>query len=145
MTDKNTREIIESIHNTVADQSLWGAVLDRIAESVNARGCLVFELDRDGDLMTPFMSSFYKPDFLQEYFEKHLSAELVDQDAFLAHIRKHDAVDIIPDSILFDDVEEFKARANVRAVMKQGLLHRAAAQLNKDNTDLSRFAFLGSV
>lgn len=51
-----------------------------------------------------------------------------------------DPINIISDDVLYTDPEEFRSRENIRYVMEFGILHRAAALLNKDNTNIGRFS-----
>ncbi|MCY6380604.1 helix-turn-helix transcriptional regulator [Hoeflea prorocentri] len=137
--EHDKREIILRIYDTIADQRNWQPVLDEITDRLNARGCLVFELGETG-LATPHMSSWYEPAALEDYIRQHRVSELADHEIFRKQSLAHDAVDIVSDSVLYEDLEEFRARKNVRHVMQFGILHRAAALLNKDNPNVSRFS-----
>lgn len=128
-----------AIYDTVADQSRWTAVLDKITHDLNARGSLIFEIQEQA-LVTPYFSSWYQPDALADYNAAFFDLEMADQDVFLQHSTRQDGIEILPDSILYDDIEAFKQRKNVRYVMNVGILHRAAVLLNKDNPHLSRFS-----
>ncbi|MDA4846648.1 LuxR C-terminal-related transcriptional regulator [Hoeflea poritis] len=137
--NQDIRDAILRIYDTVADQAIWSDVLDRLADRLNARGCLIFELGNDG-LSAHHTSSWYEETALQEYLETHQKSELTDHEVFRRHSFSHDSVDIVPDSVLYDDIAEFTSRKNVRHVMRFGILHRAAALLNKDNPFVSRFS-----
>ncbi|MEM6310929.1 MAG: helix-turn-helix transcriptional regulator [Pseudomonadota bacterium] len=132
-------ETVLRIYDTVADPSLWPEVLDRLADTVDAKGCLVFEV-AEQSLHTTLHSSFYVPDMLAAYNEKFRYEEMADQKAFADRAIAHDSIDIISDELLYDDLQTFKTRPNVSHVMQLGILHRAAALLNKDNQSLSRFS-----
>ena len=132
-------ETILRIYDTTADHSVWGEVLDRIADQMNARGCLIFEIEDDA-LRTPYFSGWYQAETLDTYNTQFRKQELLDHDVFRTHSFAHDAVDIIADDVLYDDLDTFKQRENVRHVMQFGILHRAAALLNKDNPNVSRFS-----
>ncbi len=137
--DDDIRQTVLGIYDTVADQSIWPSVLDRVAERLDARGCLIFELEEHA-LSAPLTSSWYRASALRDYMDTHRESELADHRIFLDRSLAHDSVDIIPDSVLYDDLSEFRSRANVRHVMQFGILHRAAALLNKDNPNVSRFS-----
>ncbi len=133
-------ELVHSIYDTVGDAVLWPAVLDRLSDSVGACGSLIFEIRADGGLDVTQHSSWYQRDPLEDYLATYRAEENRDQAMFLKHSIGHDAIDIIPDSILYDDIAEFRSRPNVGHVLGFGMLHRAACLLNKDNADVSRFS-----
>ena len=137
--DHDIRQAVLGIYDTVADQSIWPSVLDRLADQLNARGCLIFEMENQG-LSAPLTSSWYDASALRDYIDTHRESELADHRIFQNHSLAHDSVDIVPDSVLYEDLAEFRSRPNVRHVMQFGILHRAAALLSKDNPNISRFS-----
>ena len=142
MTDL-IRDTVLSIYDTVANPSGWPEVLTRVADEIDAIGCIVFEW-REGDggrkLNAPFYSTYYDPVVLNGYLEKCFEYEASDQDIFEAHSLESDGIDLIDDSVLAPTVEELKKLKNVEMLQKFGILHRAAGLLNKDNRSSSRFS-----
>lgn len=142
MSDR-IRNTVLSIYDTVADPGLWPDVLSRVADEINARGCIVFEWhDQDGarSLDAPFYSGFYKREAMDQYLIKCFEYEAIDQDIFEAHSLQSDGIDLIDDTVLAPSVVELKKRKNVEIFEKFGLLHRAAGLLSKDNRATSRFS-----
>ncbi len=132
-------DIVPAIYDTIIDPSTWPLVLDRISWMVDARGSLIFSMAGD-ELVSDHRSSGYDDGILAEYLDRFHAAELEDHKVFLRHSLKHDTPDIIPDTVLYSDLEEFQSRENIAFVMRFGILHRAAVLLNKDNTEIGRFA-----
>ena len=142
MSDDHKNFVLE-IYDTVADQSLWPGVLDKIADKINALGCMVFEwesLDNRRSLTVPHASSFYKKEVINHYVNKFFEHEARDQDIFEAHSLASDGVDLIDDRVLASSRRELEKLENVQQLLKFGICHRAAGLLNKDNTAQSRFS-----
>ena len=140
---QGSRDFVLDIYDTVADSSLWPDVLDRFADMVGAKGCIVFEWQGDGEQRTldaPHMSSRYERAKLEQYLSAFQSLEIEDQDTFERLSLESDAIDLIDDSRLFDDEATLLARPNVQAMIANDMRHRAAGLLNKDNTTRSRFS-----
>ena len=133
-------ELVTGIYDTIADVSLWPDVLDRIANRAGARGAMLFEIEDKAALNAKYLSTAYSRDVVDGYMREFMTEEMADQHAFVRHIRQHDRVDIVPDTIIYDDVQEFYGRSHVKATMAIGLLHRAGALLNKDNIEVGRFS-----
>ncbi len=138
MSNKELETVLR-IYDTVADQGLWTDVLDEISEMIGARGSLIFEIDK-GSLHTPHFSSMYDGEALKKYNRDFRDLEMADHAKFHQHSFLGDKIEIISDEVLYSDIEEFKKRDNVKYVMDAGILHRAAALLNKDNPNISRFS-----
>lgn len=137
------RTFILNIYDAVADPSRWQSVLDRFAERVNAKGCVVFEWDGHGadrKLIAPYYSSYFDPAALTTYLDRCFEHEAEDQNTFEAHSLHADAVDLIDDRVIEPDLAALKRRRNVEILQKFGILHRAAGLLNKDNRDRARFS-----
>lgn len=132
-------QAILKIYDTVADQTIWPEVLDYISDTCGARGSLIFELE-GGALSTPYFSSLYDAEALEHYNRAFEELEMADHALFRSHSFMDDKVEIISDEILYSELDEFKTRSNVKYVMNAGILHRAAALLNKDNPSVSRFS-----
>ncbi len=136
-------ETILKIYDTVANQSLWPEVLDRITDSINAAGCIIFEWQGSHSqrkLSAPFYSGLYDEHQLYTYLQKCFEFEAEDQDIFEAHSLDSDAIDLIDDDVLANSISELKLRGNVQILQKFGILHRAAGLLNKDDISKSRFS-----
>ncbi len=72
MTDQ-THNLILDIYDTVANQALWPMVLDKLADSIDARGCIVFEMQGNGSDRTihaPLVSKRYDPTLLLGYLDR---------------------------------------------------------------------------
>ena len=140
---KDARDFVLDIYDTVADPRLWPSVLDRFADQVGARGCIVFEWQGDDEQRTldaTHMSSRYERAKLDQYLSIFQSFEIEDQNRFERLSLESDAIDLIDDSRLFDDEATLLARPNVQAMVANDMRHRAAGLLNKDNTSRSRFS-----
>lgn len=133
------QQLVLAIYDTVADPSKWPGVLDQIVDQSNACGSLIFEIEED-QLRVATMSGYFQPEPLTEYLRLFKAEETADQTEFLKQSLSGDGHDILSDSILFEDVEEFKSRPHVQYVMQAGILHRAAVLLSKDNSNLARFS-----
>ena len=137
------RDTVLSIYDTVADPSLWPTVLTRVADEINARGCVVFEWQNDEEariLTAPYYSTYYAKEVMDQYLIKCFESESADQDIFEAHSLQSDAIDLIDDSVLAPSLAELKTHKNVEILQKFGLLHRSAGLLSKDNRATSRFS-----
>jgi len=140
---RETRDFILEIYDAVADSSLWPDLLDRFADLINARGCIVFEWEGDGNQRTldaTHMSSRYERAKLDQYLSIFQALEVEDQHRFEQLSLQSDAIDLIEDARLFDDEATLLARPNVQAMMANDMRYRAAGLLNKDNTARSRFS-----
>lgn len=137
------KETVLSVYDTVADPSLWPDLLQRIADEIDAVGCIIFEwtdTQSDRRLHASHTSSFYDPSSVAYYVEKFFEEESHDQDVFERHSLKSDSVDLVDDSVLTSSMAVLKSKPNVLALQKLGIFHRAAGLLNKDNTLHSRFS-----
>lgn len=142
MTDQH-RGLILSIYDTVADYSRWPQVLDRVAEAVGARGCIVFEMEGTGPdrtISAPFCSSSNEQGLLEKYLAACVAEEMADQDVFEAHSAAADGIDLVNDTILAPSEHELARRRNVRLLRRFGIGHRAAGLLSKDNRSRGRFS-----
>lgn len=133
------RDLILSIYDAVSDKSLWPSVLDRVAHEAGAVGALIFELKEDG-LTTPFSSSIFEEEKLALYNDTFGHLELKEQQIYQRIALNEDQIAVIPDAVLYEDIEEFKMRPNVQYAMIRGLLHRTGSLLNKDNPNIFRFS-----
>jgi DNA-binding CsgD family transcriptional regulator len=136
-------ELILQVYDAAIDPTKWPEVLDRVSAYLGARGALIFRLGEGGTalkLEAPFFSSAYDPALVAEYLREHERQELVDQQKFALHSKKSDAIELVPDTVLFDSEEEFLSRANVASMLKVGIRYRSGALLNKDNIYRDRFS-----
>lgn len=142
MTDQ-VRDLVLDIYDTVADTSLWPGVLDKFSESVDARGCIVFELQSYGtsrEIKASQYSEKYDPAVLSGYIEAFSQEELADQDQFEAMSLASDTIDLIGDHELALSRPDFFERPNVQMLQSVGIAHRAAGLLDKDDRRRSRFS-----
>lgn len=140
---EDAREAVLQIYDAVADPSLWPDVLQRVAEQVNAVGCIMFEWQTapaQRKLAVSVASSYYDPAQIDVYIDRFFEEEARDQDIFEAHSLLLDRIDLVQDDVLAPSLEALKERPNVQTLQKLGILHRAAGLLNKDNSARSRFS-----
>ena len=52
MTD-DLRDLVVGIYDTIADASRWPKVLDRISKGLDARGCIIFEMNGSKSTKSP--------------------------------------------------------------------------------------------
>ncbi len=137
------QEITLRIYDTVADNSLWGPVLDQFVERIGAQGCIVFEWEeaRSGQRLTaPIFSGFYNRGALTAYLGEYGHLEARDQAVLRDHTSDRDNIDFIDDTILAGSIAELKQKEHVRKLREWGIFHRAAGILNKDNRWISLFS-----
>lgn len=143
LADSSVNTFISEIYGTVADPQLWPSVLDKFADMVDARGCIVFELEGDGadrQMIGAMMSSGYEPEKLLGYLAAFGKFEAEDQDRFEALSLERDDIDLIECNMLFDSESELLARPNVQAMVANDMRYRAAGLLNKDDRKRARFS-----
>jgi DNA-binding CsgD family transcriptional regulator len=136
-------ELILQVYDAALDPTKWPEVLDRVSAFLGARGALIFRLGENGTaakLEAPIFSASYDAARVAEYLREHEHQELVDQEKFALHSKQSDAIELVPDTILFDSEEEFLSRANVASMLKVGIRYRSGALLNKDNIYRDRFS-----
>ena len=144
--DDRLKQEILGIYDAASDAALWPGVLDRLADRLNAHGCIMFEwagygsADPQRKLLASHISARHKREVLEGYLEKCAAEEMRDQDVFEAHSLRSDTIDLIDDSVLAPNLNELKGLRNVEILQKFGILHRAAGLLNKDNTAQFRFS-----
>ena len=137
------RDTVLGIYDAVADEALWPEILQRFAEQVNAKGCIVFEqqgLPFERDMTVAMASGNYDPKAIEAYLDNYLYYEARDHEIFEAHSLQTDGIDLIEDDVIAPTLHELRERPNVKLLRKWGILHRAAGLLNKDNTAVSRFS-----
>lgn len=137
------QETVLGIYDAAADNTLWPDILQRFADQIDARGCIIFEwrgLPDQRELVAPIASSYYDPDAIRTYVARCFEHEAMNQDVFEAHSLEQDRIDLIEDDVLAPSLQALKELPNVQVLRKLGILHRAAGLLNKDNTAISRFS-----
>ena len=142
MTD-DLRDLVVGIYDTIADASRWPKVLDRISKGLDARGCIIFEMNGLGaerQIAAPYYSSVYEAALLEDYLRHFSETEMADQDIFEARSLASDGIDLIDDDVLAASDEELFARPNTQQLLKYGIRHRAAGVLDKDNKFRGRFS-----
>lgn len=136
--------LILDIYDTVLDAARWPPVLDRIANALGARGCMIFELTSgrgaERALAAPFISDGYDRPLVEDYLRAFRTDELEDQDVFSRHSANGDGIDVIGDAVLAPDAAALAARPNARAMAEYGIRFRAGALLNKDDPRRDRFS-----
>ena len=140
---RTVAEFVPQIYDTIADPGLWPQVLDRFAEYVDARGCIVFEWRGEGSdrqLSGTMMSSGYELQNLINYLAAFSTFEAEDQDRFEALSLEHDGIDLIECGRLYDTEAELLSRPNMQALIANDMRYRAAGLLNKDNRNRARFS-----
>lgn len=138
----DAKDLVLDIYDTVVDQSRWPGVLDRIADTINARGCIVFELRGHGaerEIAAPLHSGIYSRRLLDHYITAYRLLELEDQDTFEAHSLATDGIDLISDAVLHC-ANGAAQRPHERLLKTYGIHHRAAGLLDKDNKYRARFS-----
>jgi DNA-binding CsgD family transcriptional regulator len=136
-------EITLRIYDTVADNALWGPVLDEFVERIGAQGSIIFEWEEFQDqkrLTAPLFSGLYTADALKKYLHKYEHLEARDQAIVREHTKDNDKIDFIDDTVLAKSVDDLKQQDHVKALRKLGIFHRAAGVLNKDNRWISLFS-----
>ncbi len=145
MMDGELNQLILEIYDTIPDPGRWPLVLDRFAEYVGARGCIISEIEGIGDarrIVTPYLSTKYDEKAIQKYLESYAHFEFLDQARYeeLSQAQR-DAIDLIDQETLAgDDLEAFLARPNVKRMQAIGVVQRAGGLLDKDNTFRARFS-----
>ena len=143
MDHSEYRDLVLGIYQAVSDPDEWQTVLDRITDSVSARGGMIFEWHLRGDerrLEVPLMSSSYDRTIVEEYFRRFHNWEAEDHDAFEQSLMASDGIDILSEEILYNKEEEYLKRPHVRELLAQGIRYRTGALLDKDNPFRARFS-----
>ncbi|WP_170771983.1 helix-turn-helix transcriptional regulator [Ruegeria lacuscaerulensis] len=137
-------DLIQAIYDTVVAPEGWQDVLDRVAEAVDARGCIMFDLVEDPygkqQLVAPFMSSRYDPAAVAGYAEAFAKWEIEDQRLFARHSSMGDHIDVIGEEVLAETPEAVARRPNAQAMAEFGIMHRGGALLSRDQPMRDRFS-----
>ena len=142
------RDCVLDIYQTVSDPTHWTRVLDRLCETLKARGAIIFEWEGHGaarSLTAPHFTSGYALDVLSGYLRRNRAHEERDQDTFEREALLVDGIDIVTETILYEDEEDYLSRPHVRELREYGIRYRTGTMLDKDNPYRGRFSMqLGS-
>lgn len=136
-------DLVHRIYDAASQPELWSEVLDRVAEMVGARGCIIFEWAGHAServLCSPYFSGQYDEARIQKYIDEYASYEINDQDMFEAASLKRDSIDLISDEILDSPRKPLANQPNQCELNTYNINHRAACLLNKDNPSIARFS-----
>ncbi len=141
---ENDQALVLDIYDTIIDPGRWPAVLDKVAKALDARGCIMFEMETLADgsrrLSCPHVSARYDRAQVANYVRQFADLELADQDLFARYSATGDGIEVIGDEVLAGNPEKLIARPNARAMAEFGIVHRAGALLSKDNPARDRFS-----
>ncbi len=143
MENAEYRDVVLDIYQTVSDPSLWPAVLDRIRDTISARGVIIFEWQlagQDRQLVAPHFTTNYLPDVLAGYLERFSEWEEQDQDLYERQLLQFDGIELISEDVLYNDEAGYLAKPHVKALQKFGIRYRTGSLLDKDNPYRSRFS-----
>lgn len=136
-------DLILAIYDTTINPGAWPEVLDQAARYIGATGAMIFELEGAGDqrrIRAPHLSKIYDAQLVAGYINRYHAEELIDQDIFTSLSKPTDQIHFVTDDALAKSEAELLARANVRAMVENGIRYRMAALLNKDMADRDRLA-----
>ena len=120
----------------------WPGFLEDLAHSLDAKGCIIFELEpiEGNKLNVPLFSEAFDGDILSIYMTHFEQFECAEQKRFNQLVSHADVIDVIQDQQLFADEDTRVKQANVQALGSFGIGHRAFAMLDKDNRSRHRFS-----
>ena len=148
-TKPEVDDLILRIYDTALNPRVWPELLQDIAHYCNARGAFIFELEgqgRDRRLNAVRASAIFDPQIVRQYLMKHASDELSDQEFFASRSQMSDAIELVPDTEISQELVDAQTGAEVfdrphmKMQMEFGFKHRAGALLNKDDLYRDRFA-----
>ena len=143
MENAEYRDIVLDIYQTVSDPTLWPVVLDRLRDTISARGVVIFEWQLAGDdrtLIAPHFSTNYEPEILSGYLERFGDWEMRDQDLYERQLLQIDGIELISEDVVYNDEAGYLAKPHVQALQKFGIRYRTGSLLDKDNPYRSRFS-----
>jgi len=136
-------DLILAIYDTTINPGAWPEVLDQASRYIGATGAMIFELEGPGDrrrILAPHVSKIYDAQLVADYINAYHAEELIDQDIFTSLSKPTDQIHFVTDDALTKTEDELLTRANVRAMIENGIRYRMAALLDKDLVDRDRFA-----
>ena len=118
MTQSET-SLIPNSYDTVLAPERWPHVLDRIAQMVGARGCMIFELTPGQGpargLTALTISGRYDRALVDGYLQARSAIELANRDVFARHSASGDGIDVIGDHVLAESDATLAGRPNAPA------------------------------
>ena len=145
MENAEYRDLVLFIYEAISDPKLWSAVLDRMTERFSARGCMILEWQKYGPdrrLEAPVISpSYYSRENVDAYIRNFHKYEERDHDLFDRELLPLDRIDLLSETILYEDRPGYEDLPHVKALREYGIKHRTGALLDKDNPYRSRFSF----
>jgi PAS domain-containing protein len=142
MRDKSLAVVL-GLYDSVVDQSKLPEALQRFADFIGARGCIVFEVpDRAAGtrLAVSVCSADSRPELIHDYIVKFGQQEFADQAPFVDCSLATDRIELFSESIIGKTKAQLRAQPNVRWMRAVGVRHRAGCLLDKDNRYVSRFS-----
>ncbi|MEM7216624.1 MAG: helix-turn-helix transcriptional regulator [Pseudomonadota bacterium] len=148
MNDADISDIILQAYSAAHSPEKWTFVLDRLTEKFSANGIIIWEWRGTGNqrkLRSPFFSSFYQLDILEDYLNRHQDREFADQ----AHFERKslafgsaapDQVDLVNERDLYPNETEYLSTPHAKELLTYGIRHRYGALLDRDNPFHSRFS-----
>ena len=145
----NVNDLVLKIYDTALNPATWPEILQQVAWFCNARGAFIFELEGQGEtrrLNAVRASAIFDPDIVRLYLANHAEDELSDQEFFASRSQMTDAIELVPDTELDQQLRDSSKdigvfeRPHMQAQMSYGFKHRAGALLNKDDLYRDRFA-----
>ncbi|MEM6941607.1 MAG: helix-turn-helix transcriptional regulator [Pseudomonadota bacterium] len=148
MEDASVSGIILQAYSAAHSPKTWTDVLDRLTEHFEANGVILWEWRSEGGekrLKSPFFSSFYQADMLEDYLNRHQSWEFADQAQFeqksLAYgAAAPDMIELVNERDLYPNEAEYLAQPHAKELLKYGIRHRYGALLDRDNPFHARFS-----
>lgn len=137
--DLQIHHLIQLGYETVVAPQKWPEVLQALAEALDAKGCIIFEVSKDGAAVSLHSESL-KADLLAQYMTFFAPLEQEEQALFADLASPEDAIEVVTDRQLFTSPDDLSGRANVQALGHFGIGHRAFAMLDKDNRSRYRFS-----
>ncbi|MFY0733733.1 helix-turn-helix transcriptional regulator [Aurantimonas sp. NFXS3] len=133
--------IIREIYDSVVKPGLWPNILERVADSIGARGAFMLDIhtvSSERRVVPKHFTSNYDADAVGQYFRDHNQRELADQDVLTSIVGRGDDIDLVPDTVL---QRQEGSMNDVWRTIDRRLDWRAAAILTKDCHDRGRLAF----
>lgn len=125
---KNLHKILPRIYDAALNETHWRGALDAVAEATEAKGAVLFALDKVG---LPFavqqFSSAYRPEYLQYYIENLAKYE---EEGF-QKLMSLPVRTFVMDTEIWPDVARHGNRPDYEWMRKNvGILRRGSARLN---------------
>ncbi|MEM7471273.1 MAG: helix-turn-helix transcriptional regulator [Pseudomonadota bacterium] len=139
--DRKTHQLIQSCYETVVAPGTWPKFLQQLTEAMDAKGCLIFEIDHsDREIRVPLFNEAFQGELLNAYMSLFAGFEQKEQSRFDTIAASDDRIELVRDQQLFDHEDARKSQANVQALGNFGIGYRAFALLDKDNRSRYRFS-----